>query len=47
MRNVSVSVPIWLTLISTALATCSSMPRWSKSLVGGEQIVADELDFVA
>ena len=31
--SVSVSVPIWLGLIRMALATSSSMPRWSRSVL--------------
>ncbi len=45
--SVSVSVPIWLTLTSTALAAPCSMPRASRVGVGDEQVVADDLDRVA
>ena len=44
---VSVSVPIWLTLIRIELAMPSSMPCCRRFDVGDEQIVADQLDLVA
>ena len=40
---VSVSVPIWLTLIRMLLAMPSSMPRLQPLGVGDEQVVADQL----
>ena len=47
VSSVSVSVPIWLTLTSTLLATPRSMPWRSRLRVGDEQVVADELDPLA
>ena len=44
---VSVSVPIWLSLISTEFAELSSIARWMRVRVRDEQVVADELDPVA
>ncbi len=41
--RVSVSVPIWLTLIKIEFAAPSSMPRWRNFDVGHKKIVADEL----
>ena len=41
---VSVSVPIWLSLMSTAFAACSSIARAMNARVRHEQVVADELD---
>jgi hypothetical protein len=38
-----VSVPIWLTLTSSALADRRSMPRCQPLGVGDEQVVADDL----
>ena len=45
--NVSVSVPIWLSLIRTAFAAPSLDARCDPVGVGDEQVVADELDAVA
>ena len=45
--SVSVSVPIWLTLIRIELAVPASIPRLQALDVGHEQVVADELDLVA
>ena len=45
--RVSVSVPIWLSLMRTELAAPSSMPAGDPFRVGDEQVVADELDRVA
>ena len=44
---VSVSVPIWLSLISTEFAAPSSIAARDALGVGHEQVVADELDAVA
>ena len=41
--RVSVTVPIWLSLIKIALATPSSMPALQKRRVGHEHIVAHQL----
>ena len=43
VSRVSVSVPIWLSLIRIALAAFLAMPRSRNVSVGDEQIVADEL----
>ena len=41
---VSVTVPIWLSLISTAFAVFSAMPRRDELRIGDEDVVADDLD---
>ena len=45
--KVSVSVPIWLTLIRMELATPCSMPSLEDLRIGDEQVVADDLDVLA
>ena len=44
---VSVTVPIWLSLIRIELAAFSSIPLLEALDVGDEEVVADELDLVA
>ncbi len=45
--SVSVSVPIWLSLMRMALATPASMPRRKMLDVRDEDVVAHELDLAA
>ena len=47
MSRVSVTVPIWLSLIRIALATCFSMPIVSRLGLGDEEVIADQLNFLA
>ena len=47
MSSVSVSVPIWFSLISTALATPDVDAALEPLEVGDEEVVADELHPVA
>ena len=45
--SVSLTVPIWLTLIRIELATPLSIPSCRNCDVGHEQIVADQLNLAA